>query len=300
MPELPEVESIRRQLDPRLRGARIIGSWTFGTPKFEAAPAAVGRRITGVARRGKYLLIGLADTGMSPAADSELVVHLGMTGRLAVTGPAAGAPVTGDRALPVSAEWDRAALITPPTDQHLRALWQLDDGRTLRFDDVRRFGRVAVVPAGDHRNVATLAALGPEPFDPEFSPDHLRHCVNGSRRALKTQLLGQRVVAGVGNIYADEALWLARVHPASRRLTVAAAGELHASLLTVLRQGIENGGTTLRDYRDATGATGYNQHHLECYGRAGAPCSRCETELRHMVIDARSTTFCPMCQRRIR
>ena len=185
MPELPEVETIRRQLDPQLRGAGLVDAWAFPSGKFTPALEAVGTTVTSVGRRGKYLLVGLDRDG----APEELVIHLGMTGRLSVV------------------------TVGPPTTTHLRARWTLDDGRSLLFDDVRRFGRIAVVPFGEHGSLPTLAALGPEPFDEGFTPEHLRAAVNRSERALKTQLLSQRVVAGVGNIYADEALWRAGVHP---------------------------------------------------------------------------------------
>ena len=283
MPELPEVETIRRQLEGELIGRRIDGSWAFPHPKFDEAHAAVGGTFTGLHRRGKYLIAALrgiaghraADSASANDPDVELIVHLGMTGRLSVV----DAAPTSDSA-------------------HLRASWTLDDGRALHFVDVRRFGRIAVVDAGDYRALATLDHIGPEPFDDAFDPEGLRRAVNGSRRAIKTQLLAQRVVAGVGNIYADESLWLAGVHPASRRLTRAGAERLRDAVRTVLQAGIDHGGTTLRDYRDARGATGTNQHRLACYGRSGEPCRRCRTELRSTVIDARTTTFCPVCQRR--
>ncbi|MHB1138829.1 MAG: bifunctional DNA-formamidopyrimidine glycosylase/DNA-(apurinic or apyrimidinic site) lyase [Microthrixaceae bacterium] len=272
MPELPEVETIRRQLDPVLRDVVLVEAWAFPSAKFHDAPLAVGSRLAGVRRRGKYLLVDLAPTRRGDDA-RELIVHLGMTGRLAVDGD-------GD------------------APRHLRAWWRLDDGRTLWFDDVRRFGRIAVVDRGVHTSLPTLAALGPEPFDEAFTPELLRTRVNASRRALKTQLLSQRVVAGVGNIYADEALWLAGVHPASRHLTRAQALALRDAVRLVLDHGITHGGTTLRNYRDAEGGSGSHQRHLECYGRAGEPCGRCGSELRRSVIDARSTTHCPTCQRR--
>lgn len=271
MPELPEVETIRGQLDPLLTGAEVVDAWSFPSGKFSSAQEAVGSWITGVSRRGKYLLIGLDRDGHA----EDLVVHLGMTGRLSVAEDA-----------------------IQPTPTHLRARWRFADGRELRFDDVRRFGRIVVVARGDYGSLPTLAALGPEPFDDAFTPEHLRSSVNSSARALKTQLLSQRVVAGVGNIYADEALWRARVHPVSRRLTRDGSVRLRDAIRDVLREGIEHGGTTLRDYRDAEGGSGTNQHHLDCYGRAGLPCPRCTTTLRRTVIDARSTVFCPTCQRR--
>lgn len=286
MPELPEVETIRRQLDPLLVGTTLVDAWAFPSAKFTPALEAVGTRIESVRRRGKYLLIDL-DRGGDPHGE-ELVVHLGMTGRLSVT---------GDRVEGTS--WQRAAVSdADAATGHLRARWTLDDGRHLLFDDVRRFGRIAVVAAGDHHSLPTLAALGPEPFDEAFSPQHLRDQVNGSSRALKTQLLSQRVVAGVGNIYADEALWRAGVHPASRRVTRAASERLRDAVRTVLAEGIEHGGTTLRNYRDAAGGEGTNQRYLDCYGRGGEPCVRCGETLRRTVIDARATVFCGACQPR--
>lgn len=280
MPELPEVETIRRQLEPRLTGRSVVGAWAFPSAKFDPAPDAVGATVGHVRRRGKYLLVDL-HRGPGPAGgapDEELVVHLGMTGRLAVRD--GGLHRDGAR---------------PP---HLRAEWALDDGRTLEFVDVRRFGRIAVVDAGDHRSLPTLAALGPEPFDDAFDPQTLRRAVNASRRAVKTQLLSQRPVAGVGNIYADEALWRARVHPRARRITRDQALRLRDAVRATLREGIDHGGTTLRDYRDADGGSGTHQFELDCYGRADEPCRRCGTALRRCVVDARSTTFCPTCQRR--
>jgi formamidopyrimidine-DNA glycosylase len=305
VPELPEVETIRRQLEPLLVGARLVDAWAFPSGKFTPAIEAVGTRVRSVGRRGKYLLVGLDRDGGA----EELVIHLGMTGRLSVATSAQGVDgVEGGRG-DAGSTWARStrtrvtdvgadAPDAAPTTSHLRARWTLDDGRWLLFDDVRRFGRIAVVAAGEHGDLPTLAALGPEPFDDGFSPEHLREQVNRSARALKTQLLSQRVVAGVGNIYADEALWRAGVHPASRRLTRAGASRLRDAVRDVLREGIDHGGTTLRNYRDAAGGEGTNQRYLDCYGRGGEPCVRCGDELRRSVIDARATVHCPTCQRR--
>lgn len=285
VPELPEVETIRRQLDPVLRDAVVVDAWAFPSSKFSDAPLAVGTRLDGVRRRGKYLLVDLSPT-RAQDPERELVVHLGMTGRLAVDD--------------TSPDWPRPLGDEPdtPGPAHLRAWWRLDDGRTLWFDDVRRFGRIAVVDHGVHHTLPTLAALGPEPFDDAFTPELLRSRVNASSRAVKTQLLSQRVVAGVGNIYADEALWMAQVHPAAKRLTRAQAQRLRDAVREVLRSGIDHGGTTLRNYRDAEGGSGEHQRHLECYGRAGEPCSRCGEILRRSVLDARATAHCPSCQHR--
>ncbi|MBM3662917.1 MAG: bifunctional DNA-formamidopyrimidine glycosylase/DNA-(apurinic or apyrimidinic site) lyase [Actinobacteria bacterium] len=279
MPELPEVETIRRQLEPELLGSVIVDCAAFDHPKFTPAHLAVGHRVVGIRRRGKYLLVGLAAVGAAPDPTHELVIHLGMTGRLWIEPD------------------DHHAL--EATDQpYQRARWRLDDGRTMVFSDVRRFGRIAVTVRNDHRGLNTLAQMGPEPFDPAFQPEPLRRGVNASRQAVKTQLLSQRLVAGLGNIYADEALWAARVHPGARRITRAQAERLSETIREVLAAGIAAGGTTLRDYRDASGATGRFQMQLRCYGLAGHPCERCGTPLARTVIDARSTTFCRTCQRR--
>ena len=269
MPELPEVETIRRQLAPRVVCAEITAADAHPSAKFAPAVDAVGSEITGVTRRGKYLLFALDGPD-----GHELVVHLGMTGRLAVE-------PTVDADHP-----------------HLRAWWAFADGRTLTFHDVRRFGRIHVVGAGDHASIPTLAALGPEPFDPAFDGRSLHTALARSTRHIKTQLLSQRPVAGVGNIYADEALWLARINPAARRVSRPRADRLAAAIRTVLRSGLDHGGTTLRDYVDVAGDTGANQHELHCYGRAGEPCERCGEVLRRRELDARGTTWCPVCQRR--
>ena len=266
MPELPEVETIRRQLDPVLSGRSIRAAASHPSAKFAEAVEATGAQIERVRRRGKYLLFDLDD-------DRELVVHLGMTGVLSVPSE-----------LPESA--------------YIRAQWHLDDGNWLVFDDVRRFGRIRVVPAGDYATIATLHALGPEPFDEAFTAEHLHAELNKGSRRLKTQLLSQRPVAGLGNIYADEALWLARVRPTARSITKPAAARLRDACVEVLASAIDNGGTTLRDYRNAEGGAGSNQFYLRCYGRSGEPCERCGTVLRSKQVDARTTTWCPSCQKR--
>lgn len=295
MPELPEVETVRRQLAPLIAGCVVLDAWSTDSPRFSDAGKAVGAVLGRPIRRGKYLLTGLqtsqpsgaASADPSPGAqpdpppdtppDSELVLHLGMTGRLATIPPE---------------DLDAA-------DAHLRAWWLLgdrDDRRSvLSFHDVRQFGRVAVVPAGDYRALPTLQQLGPEPLGDDFTPEGLRGSLSG-RRPVKSVLLSQRAVAGVGNIYADEALWLAGVDPRSRRLGRRRAEVLVDSIRAVLHSALSDGGTTFRDYRDATGATGTHQHRLACYGRAGEPCPRCGTIMRRTVIEGRGTTWCPTCQ----
>ena len=281
MPELPEVETIRLQLEPRLAGRHITSAGSHPSPKFTPASRAVGGEITAVNRRGKYLIFALDGGAVHDHPGScharELIVHLGMTGRLSVP---AGGREGGC-----------------PSHPHLRAWWRLDDGRWLLFHDTRRFGRIYLVTAGCYESIATLSRLGPEPFSEQFTGDSLWRSVRSSSRHLKTQVLSQRPVAGVGNIYADEAFWLARINPAVRRLGRARAQNLANAIRSALASGLRHGGTTLRDYVTVDGGTGRNQHHLRCYGRAGKPCERCGTQLRRRVIDARGTTWCPTCQR---
>jgi formamidopyrimidine-DNA glycosylase len=265
VPELPEVETVRRELEPLLVGRRVVEADAHPSAKFAPAVAVIGATFRSVGRRGKYLVMGLDD-------GRRLVAHLGMTGRFQVS-------------------------TTEETSPYVRAWWRLDDGRTVWFVDVRRFGRIAVVGDGPS-GLATFDAMGPEPFTDEFSPQQLLSATRRSTIRIKTQLLSQRPVAGVGNIYADEALWRARIHPGARRISGPAAVRLHEAIVEVLAEGIEHGGTTLRDYRRVDGGTGANQHRLECYGRAGEPCPRCATTLRRSVVDGRGTTHCPTCQRR--
>jgi formamidopyrimidine-DNA glycosylase len=265
MPELPEVETVRRQLEPLVAGRRIVEAWGHPSAKFSSAPFAAGAAIESVGRRGKYLLLALDD-------DRELIVHLGMTGQL--------------------------RLRPADLDPYVRAWWALDDDRILELRDVRRFGRIGVVPRGEHASLPTLAAQGPEPWDEALDDGGLWRNLRRSNAHVKTQLLSQRPIAGVGNIYADEGLWRAGIHPARRSITRKEADRLLAELRNVLEQGIANGGTTLRDYRTPDGEPGRNQLELGCYGRAGEPCLRCGDELRRSVIDARGTTHCPTCQRR--
>ncbi|NOX28454.1 MAG: bifunctional DNA-formamidopyrimidine glycosylase/DNA-(apurinic or apyrimidinic site) lyase [Actinobacteria bacterium] len=267
MPELPEVETVRRGLEPELPGQRVAEAWGHPSSKFNSAGELVGAEIDDVRRRGKYLLFGLVD-------DRELIVHLGMTGQLT---------------------WHFAAddhLI----DKYVRAWWLMEDGGRLQLRDVRRFGRVAVVDAGHYETLPTLHHLGPEPFDDGFTDVMFWAALKTSSRCIKTQLLSQRPIAGVGNIYADEACWVAQVSPISRRITKASASRLLAALRDVMGSAIDNGGTTLRDYRTVDGSSGDNQQHLLCYGRAGEPCLRCSKPLTSRVLDGRTTTWCRSCQ----
>ncbi|MDQ4096020.1 MAG: bifunctional DNA-formamidopyrimidine glycosylase/DNA-(apurinic or apyrimidinic site) lyase [Actinomycetota bacterium] len=266
MPELPEVESVRRQLDPELSGRRVVDAWWdphAAIPRqFVDVGRAVGRTIERVGRRGKFLIAPLD-------ADLELIMHLGMTG---------------------SFRFDL-------DDPYVRATLMLDDGRVLAFRDVRRFGRMAVVDAGDYGAIPTLALLGPEPLSDEFDPHVFAAVLARTKAPVKPYLMSQRPVAGVGNIYADEALWLARIHPGSRRVGKARAFALHAAIREVLSAAIGREGTTFRDYQMVNGASGRNASFLAAYGRGGQPCPRCGTPLKKVVMGGRGTTYCPVCQR---
>lgn len=266
MPELPEVESVRAQLDPELRGRLIEEVWTDPHPQmpreFIDVERAIGRTISEVGRRGKFLICPLD-------GDLELVMHLGMTG---------------------SFRFDL-------DDPYVRAFLYLDDGRALAFRDVRRFGRIAVVERGDYRLLPTLAMLGPEPLSDDFDPAEFAMTLAKTRAPIKPYLLSQRPVAGVGNIYADEALWLARIHPRSRRVGVKRALSLHGAIRRVLSDSIAREGTTFRDYQMVNGESGRNASFLIAYGQEGRPCPRCHTPLKKIMLGGRGTTYCPHCQR---
>ena len=266
MPELPEVESVRRQLAPELTGRIVTDVWTDPLPtvprEFQDVERSLGHRIEGVGRRGKFMIAPL-DGGL------ELIMHLGMTGSFSF----------GDK------------------DAWTRAMLALDDGRELAFRDPRRFGRLAVVDAGDYATIPTLATLGPEPLTDDFDPDAFAHVLARTSAPVKPFLLSQRPVAGVGNIYADEALWRARIHPLSRRVGRERARALHAAIREVLAASIEREGTTFRDFQMVNGESGRNASFLIAYGQGGRPCPRCSTPLRKTVVGGRGTTYCPRCQR---
>lgn len=269
MPELPEVESVRRQLAPYLVGQRIHAIEAVAQARFAHLDRAVGSTVTALDRRGKYLLARLAGA----AGPLELVCHLGMTGSFRVRGEPGWQP-----------------------DGYVRASLTLAD-HVVDFRDVRRFGRLTVVDAGCYEGIATLAALGPEPLSAAFTAASLHEALARSRQPVKVQLLSQRPVAGVGNIYADEALWAARIHPLARRVGPVRAARLHAALRRVLQAAVEREGTTFRDYAMVNGQSGRYADYLNAYGQAGRPCARCTTPLRRGVVGGRGTTWCPRCQR---
>jgi formamidopyrimidine-DNA glycosylase len=275
MPELPEVETIRRRLAPVLEGATIERA-EIVDPRLTrpidpgvVAGALVGERIVALERRGKYLLWRLS-------SGRTLVVHLRMTGSLRHT---------ADGEL--------------PQDAYRRATLALDTGAAVGYRDVRRFGTWELLEE-DHLRPYLDARLGPEPLVASFTASRLVSLAAGRTTPVKAFLLDQRRIAGVGNIYADEALWRAQIHPL-RPAGELAADEialLHRALRAVLRKGIEREGSTLRDYVTPDGDGGAMQHEFHAYGRLGEPCDRCGRPIERIVVAGRGTWFCPHCQRR--
>lgn len=272
MPELPEVETVRRTLTPAI-GARIVGVWDSGKglhmkrkPPRNRLAHLVGAKITGVRRHGKYLLV---DTDKP----ESLLVHLGMTGRFCI-----------------HAKQDPRA-----THTHL----VLDLGtRELRFVDARRFGQLDVFVRENERDHPGLGVLGPDALTDGVDADALVTLAKKRRTTLKAFVLDQSVIAGVGNIYASEALWRAKLRPTKRshKLTVAAAKLLAAAIRETIENALENGGTTLSDFVAADGARGENADYLWVYDRAGQPCLRCRAKIKRAVHQGRATYYCPTCQ----
>ena len=269
MPELPEVETTRRGLEPCVTGRRIV-SLTVHEPRLrwpvpkDLPPQLAGQRITGTGRRAKYLLIGLES--------GTLLVHLGMSGSL--------------RVLP--ADTPRLA------HDHYDLL--LDSGSTLRFNDPRRFGSLHYTRE-DPRQHPLLARLAPEPFDPQFDLEYLWRITRGRRASIKQVLMNSRLVVGVGNIYASETLFRARIRPRRRAQSLSRdeAARLVKGVRAVLSQAIKVGGTTLRDYVGADGEPGYFRQRLYVYERKD--CRVCGTAIRQLTQQGRSSYYCPICQR---
>jgi len=274
MPELPEVEVLRRSLEPHLVGDRIerveVRNPSLREPVDTAQlrRAAQGREVLGLRRRSKYLLIDLE-------GGKTLVVHLGMSGRLTL------AP--GDA----------------PLELHEHVDFHLRSGRRLRFRDPRRFGLVFAVPTAELEAGPHFAHLGVEPLEPGFSGETLARAAVGRRGPVKSFLMDAGVVVGVGNIYASETLHRAGVHPTRpvSRISRARWERVAESAMAVLRQAIAQGGTTLNDFADGEGKSGYFQVSLSVYDRVGEPCRTCGRPVKRIVQSNRSTFYCPGCQR---
>src|SRR3954452_4627240 len=267
MPELPEVETIARGLDKRVAGDVIESVWIGSKPEplkssaREIAKVLEGARINKVKRVGKHIVVDLAKSG-------QWIVHLGMTGQMLVAAP----------------ESDLA--------KHTHLVAKLSSGRELRFVDPRRFGRLSV-----HKPENAFAAQGGEPLG--VSEEEFINLFKGRKTLIKSALLNQKLLSGVGNIYADEALFRAGVRPRRRgaTLTHVELHKLYEALRAVLNESIKAGGTTFSDYVDAEGELGNYQFDLRVYGREGERCVRCKTSIKRIVISGRSAHYCPKCQK---
>jgi formamidopyrimidine-DNA glycosylase len=275
MPELPEVETIRRQLEPQITAARIADAeilderWTRPESPGEVEKLLRGRTIEAVERRGKYLLLRLE-------GGRTLAMHLRMTGNLLLVDSADDPP-------------------------YLRAQLHLDGGRRLLFTDARRFGHAVVLDDGE-LDEYFAARLGIEPLSDSLTAEELCRRAAGRRAPLKSFLLNQLGVAGIGNIYADEALHRAELHPLSPAGSMKPEDceRLRVGIVEALEEGLRNGGASIDDYLDSRGEQGAMQDEFLVHTREGKPCPRCGAEIRRIVVGGRSTYFCPSCQRRLR
>ncbi|HVN94016.1 MAG TPA: bifunctional DNA-formamidopyrimidine glycosylase/DNA-(apurinic or apyrimidinic site) lyase [Terracidiphilus sp.] len=274
MPELPEVETIARGVNKRIRGDRIVQVWfsrapqTFKTPRKLQAEGLTGRTILAVHRTGKHIVFELSRSASE--IDAQWIVHLGMTGRLLVSSP------------------------DFPVPAHTHARLFLESGRELRFVDPRRFGRLEF---RDLNRRSAFAAPGDDPLaigEPEFAA-----LFRGRRSPIKAALLNQSLLAGVGNIYADESLFHSNIRPRRRanRLTRLELERLRLALCEVLNHAIRLGGSSVSDYVDADGERGFFQLEHCVYQRTGEPCRRCGTPIRRILLAGRGTHYCPNCQR---
>ncbi|MTI79631.1 MAG: bifunctional DNA-formamidopyrimidine glycosylase/DNA-(apurinic or apyrimidinic site) lyase [Firmicutes bacterium] len=274
MPELPEVETVKRSLEKLIVGLtiakvdilmpKIIKSHT--PDQFQQLIA--GRKVISLERRGKYLQIHLSGT-------YTLIIHLRMTGRLVL--------ITGSKKLP----------------KYTHVIFHLEKDKRLVFADMRQFGTINLVPDEELQNMPGLKDLGPEPLGNDFSLGYLEKELQRRRTRVKTLLLNQSFVAGLGNIYADEALHLAKIHPErlANELSQQEVINLHQAIIEVIKQGIENRGTSFSDYVDGEGNIGSNQNMLKAYQRAGEPCHCCGTNMERKKVTGRSSCYCPQCQR---
>ncbi len=281
MPELPEVETVRRGLEPVLAG-RVIEAAEVRRPDLRwpfpprLAERLAGARVMRLRRRSKYLLADLA-------SGETLIVHLGMSGRILVSGAQVGAFHHPH----------------PAPEKHDHVVLDVEGGARVTFNDARRFGAIDLWPTADLESHRLLAGLGPEPLGNDFNAAALSARLDRRAAPVKAVLLDQRVVAGLGNIYVCEALWRARISPLRPAGAVSAAETeaLAAAVRSVLLDAIAAGGSSLRDYRQADGELGYFQHSFAVYGREGEPCPRCGGTVARVVQSGRSSFWCPSCQR---
>jgi formamidopyrimidine-DNA glycosylase len=274
MPELPEVETVARGMRAALPGRRIL-SVRLGKTDFIDDPSALelnlpGAKVLQIRRLGKNLLVDLQPAGDATAKSISLLIHLGMTGQVAIISPDA------------------------PVHKHTHVFLALDDGRELRYTDVRRFGRMAVLSGEEQESV--LGGLGLEPL--EISEAEFRARIQARDSHIKALLLNQSVVRGMGNIYTDEALWRSKIHPrkSGSKLTDAEVRTLHRAMQAILQEAIRLKGSSMSDYQGTDGERGTFQQRHTIYGRDGEKCYRCKSVIRHATVAGRSTHFCATCQ----
>jgi len=303
MPELPEVETVRRGLDPAMNERRIVAADVRRPDLRWPLPARMAERLTGarvlaLRRRSKYILADL-DPG------ETLLVHLGMSGRMLVLAPCGNAP----HPIPPH-EGEGAArprplgtfhAAHPAPSKHDHVILDMEGGARIVFNDARRFGAMDLVATAAAEAHPLLAGLGPEPLGNHFHESYLVTRLKGRRMPVKAALMDQRVVAGLGNIYVCETLWRAGIAPARRVANIAERrlAALVPAIREVLTEAIAAGGSSLRDYRQASGELGYFQHAFSVYDRAGEPCRKpgCRGTIRRRVQAGRSSYHCPACQR---
>lgn len=273
MPELPEVETVRRGLNQLIKGQKIVNIEVLypkiivnPLPKFKEA--LIGATITDVGRRAKYLLFHFDN-------DLTMISHLRMEGKYQVR--------------------DQKS----DFDKHVHIIFELANGQYLGYRDVRKFGRMEVVPRANELTTKGIAKLGPEPLTPQYTYDSLVSGLQRKKKNIKAVLLDQQVVSGLGNIYVDEVLWLAKIHPEqpANQLTDEQLQALYPAISDEIQTAIAAGGTTIRSYVDATGQKGQFQLQLKVYDQEGQPCQRCGTVIEKIRVAGRGTHYCPNCQR---
>lgn len=275
MPELPEVETVRRTLEQLVlhkKIERVTVTW----PKIIKKPAEVeqfkdalvGQTIEEIGRRGKFLILY--------TTDFALVSHLRMEGRYGLYSP------------------------EDDIDKHTHVIFYFTDGTQLRYRDVRKFGTMHLFKKGEEFIALPLSQLGPEPFSEEFTVERMQHMLSKTERSIKTVLLDQKVVVGLGNIYVDEALFRSGIHPerSANSLTKKELLKLHHEIVRTLQEAVDKGGSTIRSYVNSQGQIGMFQLELFVYGRKGEACKTCSSELERIVVGGRGTVFCPKCQKR--
>lgn len=272
MPELPEVETVRRTLEPLIKD-KTIKDVTVWYPKIimgdvqKVAQQLKGKKVIAVDRYGKYLLIRLDE-------DLTLVSHLRMEGKYRLVSP------------------------DKPKQKHEHVQFEFTDGTALRYDDVRKFGRMHLVETGTERVVTGIRHLGPEPNSEEFTVNYFKNALAKKKKNIKNTLLDQSVVCGLGNIYVDEVLWQSKIHPLSsaQKIPAEQLQVLHDNINQTIKLAIKLKGTSVHTFLDATGDSGNYQNELKVYGHVDEACVRCGTTLEKIKVNGRGTTFCPQCQ----